>query len=58
MCVRVRLCVFTRACVDLSVYARARLHVCAHGCVCVLLPHRCYNGVHGAMLEQTLLKQA
>ena len=65
-CVRVcaRLCVFERAfvivCVSVhmrvSVCVCAKVYVCAR--VCALLPHRRCSGVHDAVLERLLLKQA
>ena len=54
---RVRACEYSRAFVFVCVCVCALcVRVCP--CVCALLPHRCCSGVHDAVLEQPLLKQA
>jgi len=49
---RVRACVYSCAFVFVCVYVRVCVRVCA------MLPHRYCSGVHDAVLEQPLLKQA
>jgi len=59
-CIRAHNCMFARLRVRVCVYVCVSVCMCACACVCLcaLLPHRCCSGVHDAVLEQHLLKQA
>jgi hypothetical protein len=58
MCACKCMSAYVRARVCVCVCARARVCTCACSPVCALLSHRCCSGVHDAVLEQLLLKQA
>ena len=61
------MCMYVRACMLAHVRVRVRVCLCARtvcACTCVyermhaFLPHTRCSGVHDAVLEQALLKQA